>query len=241
MRSVLLCTLPLLVSAGSTCLGSNPDGSNICFSWAVDPAGATVTINAQCTPPSSGPGVGPVSWCSLGLAKAPNTANKMFPADVMVFGGVLPGAAAGSAFVGDHYAVAYSQPPCLPVQSSRALGSYIAPGSNALNVTFTRACFPLLCPFLLRHCSLPAPARARPASRSQNAFFTRDTPLFPVTGPLVVPPPGVSIASGVPIGIIGALSTQALPGNQPFCATKPPGVFPTHVEAWATGATVTFF
>ena len=230
MRAILCCTLPLLAAAGSTCLGSNPDGSNLCFSWAVDPAGATITINAQCTPPSSGPTVGPVSWCALGLAKAPNTANKMFPADVMVFGGVLRGAAAGSAFVGDHYAVAYSQPPCLPVQSSKALGSYIAPGSTALNVTFTRACFFLLA----ARPAVVCPSRARaPPCRSL-------TPPFP-PGPLAVPAPGVSIASGVPIGIIGALSTQALSGNQPFCATKPGGVFPIHVSAWATGATVTFY
>ena len=220
-----LCLLPLaLATRGSQCLGPNADGSNLCFTWAVDPSSATITVNAQCTPPAAGPTAGKVTWCALGLAKPPNT-KTMFPANVWVFG-VLP---AGSAFIGDHYSLAYAQPPCLPTQSSKALSSATVAGSNALNVTFSRA---------------SPPHNTVAARLTHTALISRQAPPPPPasqTGPLTVPLPGVSIASGVPISIIGALSTQALPGDAPFCSTKPNGVFPIHVGSFAPGTAVTFY
>jgi hypothetical protein len=89
-------------STGALCLNpSSTDGSQLCFSYVVDPAGQTITINAECTPPTFPPPVvGPVTWCAIGLNKPGNT-NKMFQSNMWVFG-PMPGATDGSAFVGDH-------------------------------------------------------------------------------------------------------------------------------------------
>ena len=85
MRASILLLLPLAASAGSLCLNTpSTDGSQLCFSWSVDTAAATVTINAQCTPPTFPPPVvGPVTWCGIGLNVAGNS-NKMFRSNVSV-------------------------------------------------------------------------------------------------------------------------------------------------------------
>ena len=104
-----------LAYAGSTCLNNGgADGSNICFTWAVDSAAGTITINAECTPPTFPPPVvGPVTWCAIGLNKGQT--NKMFQSNIWVFG-PTPGGPAGSAFVGDHLSIVRPRRPAHPYQ-----------------------------------------------------------------------------------------------------------------------------
>ena len=104
MRRFLYPAFAALAYAGSTCLNNGgADGSNICFTWAVDSAAGTITINAECTPPTFPPPVvGPVTWCAIGLNKGQTS--KMFQSNIWVFG-PTPGGPAGSAFVGDHLSI----------------------------------------------------------------------------------------------------------------------------------------